>query len=186
VDERTEDAALSRVLHLSIGGEAVTLRTLSLDESDIWLHRLGASIAAIDVPDDITWLGDIGALLTASAESVRGLVKAYDLDGALPADWQERMTKRELKAALEVMVTAEDPFGTDVARSVAVGFGAPSQALQFGMRQVALVSQLARSTAGLSASAPTTDASGESGAASSSSSDGRTGTTTPVRSKRHG
>ena len=88
-----------------------------------------------------------------------------------------RMSKRELRAALDEMVTAEDPFGEAVAHSVATGFGLPSRFLASGMRVV--LDQLAEplqapSTDGRSASDSTTRASAGNGRASSSSSAGRT------------
>jgi hypothetical protein len=170
-----------------MGGQPYELRTLTLDESDEWLGKVAAAMSAIEIPDEVSWLGDIAALLTTSATAVAGLVAEYDRDGVLGGldVIRARMTKRELKAAMDAMVTAEDPFGTDVARSVATGFGAPSQTLAFGIERVAVASQLAISMNGRSArSGSTIDGSAASGAASSSSSAGPTPTSVSAASRR--
>lgn len=181
MDERTEDLALRRVLPIAMGGARYELRTLTIDESDAWLRLVAERLAAIE--DDLfkdSGVDSIAALLTASSRTVVGLVAAYDLEDTLggEAAIRGRMSKPELRAAMDAMVTAEDPFGEAVARSVAEGFGVPSRFLASGMRMVlaeTALSQLASSTTGLSeAMGSTTALSALPGAASSSSSAGRT------------
>lgn len=170
--ERTEDAALRGILHLTIGGERVTLRTLTLDESDAWLDRYNAAINGVELSPE----GQ--NVFTAGAAAMRELVAAYDLDGALPEDWSRRMSKRELKANLEAMVEAEDPFGEGVAHSVAEAFGAPVRMLRQGFAALfdeRTLSLLATLTSGSDANgASATPRSGGRGRSSRSTSAGAT------------
>ena len=171
---------MRRILPITMGGQPYELRTLGLDESDAWLAQVAAKLSEVDLPDAPTGADSITALMTWSSGAVLSLVLAYDLGNALGGEAAIRaaMSKQELKAAMDAMVTAEDPFGEAVAHSVAVGFGAPSRFLASGMRMVLtqmIASQLERSTAGLSGPTASTMAPSEPvGAASSSSSDGRT------------
>ena len=191
MDERTEDAALRGILTVSMGGQPYQLRTLTIDESDDWLGKLATGLSSVELPEGADGTAAMRALLTASSAAVASLVAAYDLDGILGglAVIRGRMSKRELRAALDAMVTAEDPFGEDAARSVAEVFGAPSRFLAAGMRMVMaqIASPLAASTNGRSrATASTSDASAANGAASSSSSDGRTPRSASVARRRTG
>lgn len=180
MDERTEGLALSRVLPLLVGGQTVQLRTLSIDESDAWLGLVAARLASVDLDQTLAASESIAELMTWSSSAVVGLVAAYDLDGTLGGIEAIRstMSKGELKAAMDAMVTAEDPFGEAVARSVVETLGLPSRFLAtFTRMEVtrAIASQLASSTTG--PSAPTDSTIGPSepvGVASSSTSDGRT------------
>jgi len=191
MEERTEGVALSRSLPVVMGGEPFELRTLSIDESDAWLMQVGAALAAVDLPEGSDGSDGVGLMLTASSSTVVGLVAAYDLEDVLggPDAIRGRMSKRELRANMDAMVTAEDPFGEAVALSVATGFGLPSRFLASGMRVV--LDQLEAplldaSTNGRSASAPTTDASARNGRASSSSSAGTTRKKKPAETTRPG
>ena len=191
MEERTEGVALSRSLPVVMGGEPFELRTLSIDESDAWLMQVGAALAAVDLPEGSDGSDGVGLMLTASSGTVVGLVAAYDLEDVLggPDAIRGRMSKRELRANMDAMVTAEDPFGEAVALSVATGFGLPSRFLASGMRVV--LDQLEAplldaSTNGRSASAPTTDASARNGRASSSSSAGTTRKKKPAETTKHG
>jgi len=190
-EERTEGAALSRSLTVVMGGDAFELRTLTIDESDAWLMQVGTALSAVDIPESTSDADAVGLLLTGSAGSVVGLVGAYDLDDILgdTGAIRGRMSKRELRVAMDAMVTAEDPFGEAVALSVATGFGMPSRFLASGMRVV--LDQLALpvpepSTDGRSASGLTTSASGTNGRKSNSSSAGRTRKTARVATKKPG
>ena len=191
MEERTEGVALSRSLPVVMGGEPFELRTLTIDESDAWLMQVGAALAAVDLPEGSDGSDGVGLMLTASSGTVVGLVAAYDLEDVLggPDAIRGRMSKRELRANMDAMVTAEDPFGEAVALSVATGFGLPSRFLASGMRVV--LDQLEAplldaSTNGRSASAPTTDASARNGRASSSSSAGTTRKKKPAETTKHG
>jgi hypothetical protein len=191
MDDRTEGAALSRSLPVVMGGEPFELRTLSIDESDAWLMRVGAALAAVDLPEGSDGSDGVGLMLTASSSTVVGLVAAYDLDDVLggEAAIRGRMSKRELRATMDAMVSAEDPFGEAVALSVATGFGLPSRFLASGMRVVLdqlEVPLLGGSTDGRSASASTTDASARNGRASSSSSAGTTRRKKPAAPTKRG
>jgi hypothetical protein len=181
VPDRTEDAALSRILPLTVGGEPIELRTLTIDESDVWLGKVADAMARIDIPPGASQDILQGLLSMASSEAI-DLVLAYDVDDTLGGaeSFHARATKREVHHALEVMLSAEDPFGEGTGRSVAVVFGAPSRLLRAGaaITLEAMVASLrARSTSGRSVdTASTGDGSAESGPANSSSSDGSTPT----------
>jgi hypothetical protein len=187
VPDRTEDAALSRILPLTVGGEPVELRTLTIDESDIWLGKVADAMARIDIPPGASQDILQGLLSMASSEAI-DLVLAYDMDGTLGGaeSFRARATKREVHHALEVMLSAEDPFGEGTGRSVAVAFGAPSRLLRAGaaITLEAMVASLrGRSTSGRSAdTASIGDASAESGAGNNSSSDGSTPIPSPSES----
>jgi hypothetical protein len=61
MDDRTEDAALRRILPVSVGGEIVPLRTLTIEESDAWLAlvreaRERHSSGEICLSEDDEWL----------------------------------------------------------------------------------------------------------------------------------
>lgn len=188
MDERNEDVALRGILPLIIGGKAVELRTLTLDESDEWLGRLAEELAAVGIEDTDQGADLLRAVYTASSAAVARLVVAYDVDGKLGGleALRSRATKVELKQALDRMVGAEDPFGEAAAHSAAEGFGAASTLLAQGMRAVVaeqMWSALADSTTGPSnGTASDTARSVPVGARSNSSSGG----TTPRRHKRSG
>lgn len=185
--ERTEDAALRGVLTLTLGGEEVGLRTLTLDESDEWLDLLAQHLSDIELPSTDGTVAIKGAL-TAPAASAAVLLAAYDRDatlGGLEAI-RAKASKRELKTALELMVSAEDPFGEGVALSVAEAYGAPSRLLAHVLTMVLdeakWPSQAASMTGASSATASDTRRSASGGRGSSSSSGGPT----PIRQKRSG
>ena len=188
--DRTEELALRRLLPVTMGGAAYELRTLTIDESDAWLVKVGAALSTIDV-EDIGATSGVSALLTSSSSAVVELVAAYDLDdtlGGVPAI-RGKMSKRELRATMDAMVSAEDPFGEAVALSVATGFGLPSRFLAAGIRVV--LDELAVSapeslTDGRSDSASTTPDSAASGPANSSPSDGPIPITNANVKKRRG
>ena len=182
--ERTEAAGESGLLTLSMGGQPVTLRALTLAESDAWLATLGDTLASLDVGDvDDARSGDqmLRDLLVQASHAALDLVVSYDLDGVLGGRDAIRatMTKSELKDALEMMVTVEDPLGPASARSVGVVFGGPSLVLEAALTMTmaaAPMLRLVRSASSLSdtGDATTLATSGPSGPASSSSSAGRT------------
>ena len=182
--ERTEAAGESGLLTLSMGGQPVTLRALPLAESDAWLATLGDTLASLDVGDvDDARSGDqmLRDLLVQASHAALDLVVSYDLDGVLGGRDAIRatMTKSELKDALEMMVTVEDPLGPASARSVGVVFGGPSLVLEAALTMTmaaAPMLRLVRSASSLSdtGDATTLATSGPSGPASSSSSAGRT------------
>lgn len=134
------------VLPLSVGGERIDVRVLTIEESDAWLRKLTASI---DV--NMAGLGGdadgLAALLGLSGGLCVDLIEAYDLDHVLPADLRSVMSKGEARAALEAMATAEDPFGEGASRLVAEVFGAPS-------RFLAVMSQAAMDAASPSDGSP--------------------------------
>jgi len=137
--ERTEEDGLAALLIVSMGGKPYRLRTLPLVESDAWLDLLGSAMSAVDVMETSDGDQMLRSMLKSSSAAMLRLLVAYDHDGVLGgADAiRERMTKRELSAALDGMVTAEDPSGEATARSVAAAFGEPSRLLEAGMRVVA-------------------------------------------------
>lgn len=188
--ERTEEEALSLLLTVSMGGQEYQLPTLSLKASDAWLDQLGAAMAEVDVVEE----GEDGtamlqALLKASGNAMLRLVVAYDHTDVLGGMGaiQETMTKRELVAALEGMVTAEDPSGEAAARSVVEAFGEPSRMMERGVRMVTEpMLRLVQSPNGLSVSGDSTTAetSIPGGRESSSSSTGRTPKTASRRTPK--
>ena len=129
---RTEEDALDGVLHLTLGGQPVELRVLTIAESDVWLDLLASTLSGLDIPESQDAAGDIRSYFTASSEAAIGLVEAYDVDKKL-GDLRSTAHKREIPIALERMIEAEDPFGEAAAHSVAVAFGAPSRFLGAGM-----------------------------------------------------
>jgi hypothetical protein len=188
-DERTEADALAQVLTVSVGGEAVELRTLTIDESDAWLRRLTGAVD-IALPDAEGDADTLARMLALPAQAALDLVAAYDKDGVLgdTEALRTRMTKRELHEALEAMADAEDPFGEGAARLAAEVFGAPSRFLA-AMTQLVL-DGLASPTAPSPNGASTPGAStgqgtaAPPGAASASSSVGPTATSGNGRKRR--
>lgn len=126
--ERTEELGLAARLPIVVGGSVVNLRTLNLDESELWEATLAAKVADFDLPDK----GDPAAVLTAFANQpshvMLALVQAYDVDGRLPSDLPKRFTRAELYAAVKQMVLAENPFITDL-HSMAEAFGPQLRAM---------------------------------------------------------
>lgn len=122
--ERTEETALAGRLSILVGGEAVELRTLNLDESETWLSKVGAAIAGFDLPSGLDAAETFDVIARTPTRVMLELVRAYDVDGTLPeeSELRTRFSQRELYAALRQQVTAEAPFVTDV-RSVAAEFG---------------------------------------------------------------
>jgi hypothetical protein len=190
-EERTEAEALAQVLTLSVGGEPVALRTLTIDESDAWLRRLTGAVD-VELPDAEGDADTLARMLALPAQAALELVAAYDVDGVLgdPESLRTRMTKRELHAALEAMADAEDPFGEGAARLAAEVFGAPSRFLAAmtqlvidGLASPTVPSPSGASTPGVSTGPATSD---PAGAASASSSAGRTATSGNGSKRRSG
>lgn len=189
MQDRTEEDALGRVLLLRLGGREAAVRTLTIEESDAWLGRVAEEVAALEVPDrpdpDGTFAGAATGFLTRPSSVALRLLAAYDLDGALGGEEGIRATgatKRELRAALEATVGAEDPFGEAAARSVAAAFGEPSRSLWAMVLGMAIAGSVrATSTDGPSSGSDSGGRrSGGRGAGSSSSSDGPT----PIGTRR--
>lgn len=190
-DVRTEAEALAQALTISVGGEPVALRTLTIDESDAWLRRLTGAVD-VELGDAEGDADTLARLLALPARAALDLVAAYDVDGILGDvdSLRTRMTKRELHAALEAMADAEDPFGEGAARLAAEVFGAPSRFLAAmtslvldGLASPTDGSPSGASTRGASTGHRTSD---PAGAASASSSAGRTATSGNGRKRRSG
>lgn len=181
-DRSEEDADLG-VLHLRMDGKPVDVPTLPGEQSDEWLELLSKESESLDVPDDGN-VSALGGFLTGPSDAARRLIAAYDITGVLGGEGaiRKRMRKQELKAALDLMVSAEAPFGEGGAHSVAAAFGAPSRFLAAGLdlafqsiAESLRVPPRVLSANGASAgTASATATSGGRGAASSSSSAGRT------------
>jgi hypothetical protein len=190
-DVRTEAEALAQVLNVSVGGEPVALRTLTIDESDAWLRRLTGAVD-VELPDAEGDADTLARMLALPATAALELVAAYDVDGVLgePASLRTRMTKRELHDALEAMADAEDPFGEGAARLAAEVFGAPSRFLAAMTSLVidGLASPTDGSPSGASMPGASTGhrTSDPVGAASASSSAGPTATSGNGRKRRSG
>ena len=189
-EARTEALALAQVLTVSVSGEPVALRTLTIDESDAWLRRLTGAVD-VELPDAEGDADTLARMLALPAQAALDLVAAYDVDGVLdePASLRTRMTKRELHAALEAMADAEDPFGEGAARLAAEVLGAPSRFLALvSETAMAASSPPAPSPSGASAPGASTGSptSAPAGAASASSSSGRTGTNGSGPKRRSG
>jgi len=190
-EARTEALALAQVLTVSVSGEPVALRTLTIDESDAWLRRLTGAVD-VELPDAEGDADTLARMLALPAQAALDLVAAYDVDGVLdePASLRTRMTKRELHAALEAMADAEDPFGEGAARLAAEVFGAPSRFLAAMTSLVieGLASPTAPSPSGASTPGASTgrETSAPAGAASASSSAGPTATSGSARKRRSG
>jgi hypothetical protein len=180
--ERTEDEGITAdVLHITMGGQPYRLRPLTIRESDEWVGMLSAMMSTLeevhgDDGDEI-----LRRLLLASTEAALALLLAYDHDHVLGDEEHIRDTasKRELKAALEQMVTVEDPFGEADAHSVVVAFGLPSRMIAAGLEAVS--EPLLRLVRSQSSPSPIGDSttpatSIPAGPASNSSSTGRTRT----------
>lgn len=188
-EERTEGLALRQSLRITVGGEPVELRTLSLDESDVWLAKFTAAID-IDTADIVGDAAGLARLLTLTSDFALDLIVDYDRDGRLAHRDQLRthMTRQEVKAALEAMAGAEDPFGEGAARLAGEVFGAPSRLL--GTLSRLAMNDLASRTDGSpnGASEPgaltTTGISDQPGAASASSSSGPTAMSGSTKRRR--
>jgi hypothetical protein len=190
-EERTEADALRQVLTVSVGGKSVELRTLTIDESDVWLRKLTGAVD-VELPEADGDADTLARLLALPARAALELVAAYDVDGVLGDidSLRTRMTKRELHASLEAMAGAEDPFGEGAARLAAEVCGAPSRFLATVTSLVidGLASPTAPSPSGASTSGASTgrETSVPAGAASASSSSGPTATNGSGRRRRSG
>jgi hypothetical protein len=191
-DERSEAGALRQVLHLTVGGEPVELRTLTIDESDAWLRRLTGAVD-VALPETEGDADTLAQLLSLPARAALELVVAYDVDGVLgdAGSLRSRMTKGELHAALAAMAGGRGPFfGEGAARLADEVCGAPSRFLATMTRLVidGLASPTAPSPSGVSTPGasigPATSAG--SGAASASSSSGPTATNASAPKVRSG
>lgn len=136
-DVRTEEAALGGFLSLSMDGRQYQVPVLTIERSDAWLRLVADATANVRLPSDDDGGAIVHQLLTASAGAALDLVVAYDRTGVLGGADAIRaaMSKRELRSALETMVTAEDPYGEDGAHSVAVALGAPTRMVGYVMDQ---------------------------------------------------
>lgn len=179
---RTEELALAGRLPIVVGGQRVELRTLNLEESERWLEQL--SSAAAQAAQDVQAIDEPGpgALLVAVAKlpipTMLEAVRAYDVDGRLPANLKQRFTAAEVYAALKTMVRAEVPFLED-ARSAAEAFGPQLRAMAASVLWTLFRQE--NSTSGPSLSGDSTPAdSEEDSAKSSSSSSGSTATDEPA------
>jgi hypothetical protein len=120
--------ALRHILTISVGGERVELRTLTLAESDAWLLALAdATTEALPSAPDGAKM-QAADLLTIGSRLALRLVEAYDVDGVL-GDRIDSMSKMEVKAALDAMAEAEDPFGEGASRLVVAVYGPASTLL---------------------------------------------------------
>jgi hypothetical protein len=178
--ERTEETGLSGLLEVTIGGQPVRLRALTIAESDEWLARLATALADAEVMEDGETSADtLRQLVTHASASALEMVLAYDLDGMLGGTEgiRTRATKREVADALEMMVTVEDPLGPSTRRLVEAAFGLPAQLAADHLEQINQpMLRLVRSLNTLSerGASTTPGTSDPDGPASSSSSTGRT------------
>ena len=124
--ERTEEAGLSGFLDVTIGGSPVRLRALTIAESDTWLDLYADAMATADVMQGDAPGDMMRSLVKSSGAAALRLVKAYDIDGTL-GDIETVATRREVAAALEMMVTVEDPLVEDAGRLMRAAFGLPTQ-----------------------------------------------------------
>lgn len=176
--ERTEDLGEVGVLHLTMRGQPVKLRVLTIEESDAWLDTLARLLSGLDVPD---MEGDAAEAMArvfhAGSDARLSVIAAYDIEGVLggPDAIRKSMSKQELAAALEVMVEAEGPLGLADARSVVEAFGLPLKRAAVTLRALGALSRPERSPSRPSSTgaSPTPTSTGR-GRASSSSSGGRT------------
>lgn len=175
--DRTEEAALSGLLEIRMGGQPYTLPVLTMAQSEAWQRTLAQRLASIDVLPDLDDGGELMAqLFAAGGQAKLDVVAAYDLTGVLGGREaiRERITQMELAAALEVMVEAELPFGVVAAPSVVAAFGEPMRLAVATL--VAIRSLSERSPSGPSLTGGLTGPpSGTDGPTSSSSSIGPTG-----------
>ena len=81
-EERTEAEALAQVLTISVGGEPVALRTLTIDESDAWLRRLTGAVD-VELAEAEGDADTLARMLALPAQAALDLVAAYDVDGVL-------------------------------------------------------------------------------------------------------
>lgn len=137
--ERTEELGHAGLLPVTIGGRRVDLPVLSIEQSERWLRHVGVLVEGAAIPER---LADVFNLL---GPRLADAVVAYETLGACPelcpdrgvepgpehahvgglggvGGIQKRMTKRELRDAVEAMFLAENPFVTDL-RSVVEAFG---------------------------------------------------------------
>ncbi len=188
-NERTEEAGLSGLLEVTIGGQAHTLPALTIDQSDAWLDELAVALADTDILNGDSGQDTIRALLHHAATTVLRLVVAYDTTGVLGGvdEIRRRATKRELADALEKMVKVEDPFGEGTQRLVVAAFGYPVRlAAERLEEQASPMLRLVRSlsTPSEPGASTTSGTSEPDGPASSSSSTGPTPSTGTSRTLR--
>lgn len=126
--ERTEELGLAGRLPIVVGGQLVELRTLTLEESEIWQDGLTALVADFDLPDQNRPDAVLAAFVRQPASAMLKMLEAYDVDGRLPKDLKKRMSQAELYNAVKAAVLAELPFLTD-ARSAAEAFGPQLRAM---------------------------------------------------------
>lgn len=175
MSERTEDLAIRQVLPITVGGETVELRTLTMDESDVWLRLLMETMdRPLGEPSDADGMAK---MLATPADAAVDLIVAYDIDGTLgpKEDIRARISKREARSAIEVMAEAEDPFGPGARRLVESVFGGASQFLAGVLTTVTSVREA--SLSGVSVDGISNgETSAPDGAASASSSTGSAAT----------
>jgi hypothetical protein len=173
---RTEDDGEAGILRITVGGQPVELRVLTIAESDDWKDQLARRLAAMDIVDPGA---DGGALLSTlfrvGADARLDMLVAYDVDHVLGdrESLRRRLTQAELARALDLMVEAEGPFGMADARSVAEAFGKPLQVAAGILRALEDLSAPASSPSGPSSTGDSpTPTSDDGGPGSSSSSAG--------------
>ena len=130
--ERTEDDGEAGVLHVMMGGRRYSLPVLTIGKSEEWQADLAVTMAGVpvDMDEDADGALALKRILTEGNKSMFAALAAYDIDGALggEANMRKRMTQRELKAAIDLIMEAEFPFEQG-GRSVAEAFGLPLQVL---------------------------------------------------------
>ena len=136
MEERPEGAALSGILTVVMGGQAVSLPTLSIAQSERWQMLAGRAMSGIDEVTDPELSAIFDRLAEVSGVAMVALLYAYAQLGACPVTCamralpisdqhqhltplgeveaiRETMTQAELYAALQGMVRAEYPFLQD-------------------------------------------------------------------------
>jgi hypothetical protein len=183
--ERTEEEALTGLLHLTVGGQPVELPTLSIERSEAWLARY------IDETSDLNMEGSededstefMRRIVQTPTQKMLVLLAEYDHEGRLGGveGLRSKITQRELSRAMEACLEAERPLDVDGLPSVAEAFGGAMRLYRTAMltvEQMAVQSLSGNSMNGLSANGdlPGVTSAGN-GRKSSSSSDGNTATT---------
>jgi hypothetical protein len=130
--ERSEGAALSGTLTLTMDGRAFDVPVLKLKHSRAWKERLGSVVAGVEVDDDLAVT--IARVANLASDTALDLVVAYDRTEALGGRdvIDDQATDAELFAALEAMVKATFPFEEHV-RSVVEAFGPQLRAVAMNL-----------------------------------------------------
>lgn len=120
--ERTEDAAISGVLHLSMDGRAYSVPILKIKHSREWKAQLGDVVKGVELDDDLGRM--LASVANLASDRALDLVVAYDQREILGGREaiEDSATDPDLFAMLEVMIKATYPFEKAL-RSVAEAFG---------------------------------------------------------------